>query len=131
VGSLGAVGEIQESTEIKADGTSVQLSGIDPALLNESLNDIQLGAPATLWLGIFSEGAVLAAYPIFVGTVDKPQIPIGPDTISIQLALETRMANLQRASNRRYTAADQRSYYPSDTGFNWVETLNDISLIWG
>lgn len=132
VGSFGAIGEIMESTEVKADGTSVQLSGIDPALLTESLNDIQLGAPVTLWLAVFSEaGALLAAYPIFVGTVDRPQIPIGPETIAIQLALETRMANLQRATNRRYTTADQRGYFPGDIGFNWVEVLNDIALIWG
>jgi hypothetical protein len=41
------------------------------------------------------------------------------------------MANLQRATNRRYTAADQRSYFPLDSGLNWVEVLSDIALLWG
>jgi hypothetical protein len=131
VGSFGAVSDIQEGSEVKADGTSVSLSGIDPTLLNETLNDIQVSAPATVWMGVFSEGAILTAYKIFGGTVDKPQVGIGVDAIAITLALETKLANLQRANNRRYTAADQRRYYTDDSGFNWVEQQNDIAEIWG
>lgn len=132
VGSLGSIGDINEGVEVKADGTTVTLSGIDPTLLNDCLADIQLGAPATLWFALFSNGAIVGKpYPLFVGTVDRPTIPIGSDTISITLALENRMANLQRPSNRRYTAGDQMYYYPTDSGFNWIETLNDVSLVWG
>jgi hypothetical protein len=131
IGSLGSIGDISEGTEVKAEGATITLSGIDPALLNDCLNDIKLGAPVTLWLGLFSDGAVIATYPLYVGTVDRPTIPIGPDMISITLALENRMANLQRPSNRRYTASDQMYYFPTDSGFSWVETLNDIALVWG
>ena len=132
VGSLGQLGDVNEGTEVKADGSSITLSGIDPTLLNDSLLDIQLGAPVTVWFGVFQDGALLGdPYPLFVGTVDQPQIPISPDTIAITLKLENRMTNLQRASNRRYTAGDQNYYYSDDSGFNWVETLNDIALVWG
>ncbi len=97
----------------------------------DTLNDIQVGAAVTVWLGLFVDGAIAATYPLFSGTVDKPTISVGVETITIALSLETRMANLQRATNRRYTAADQRNYYPLDSGFNWVEVLNDIALLWG
>lgn len=131
VGSLGAVGEVSEGSDVRADGTSIALSGIDPALLNDTVNDIQVGAPATVWLALFSEGTIVCAYSLFAGTVDKPSLGVGPETFTIALGLETRMANLQRPSNRRYTSADQRNYYPLDSGFDWVETLNDIALLWG
>jgi hypothetical protein len=132
VGSLGQIGDVAEGCEVKADGTSITLSGIDSTLLNDSLLDIQLGAPATVWFAVFQNGALLGApYPLFVGTVDQPTIPISADSIAITLKLETRMTNLQRASNRRYTSADQNYYYPADSGFNWVETLSDIALVWG
>jgi len=132
VGSLGQIGDVTEGSDVKADGTTITLSGIDPVLLNDCLLEIQLGAPVTVWFAVFQSGAVLgAAYPLFVGTVDQPVVPISPDTIAITLKLETRMTNLQRASNRRYTASDQNYNYPSDSGFNWVETLSDIALIWG
>jgi hypothetical protein len=132
VGSLGAIGDVVEGTDVRADGTTIALSGIDSALMNDCLADIQIGAPATIWFALISAGAVLGApYPLFVGVVDKPTIQIGPDTIAISLALESRMAMLQRPTARRYTAADQNVRYPDDSAFNWVEILNDIALRWG
>ncbi|HEV2324565.1 MAG TPA: hypothetical protein VGS10_11500 [Terracidiphilus sp.] len=131
VGSLGQVGDIKEGVQVKADGTSVSLSGIDPTILNDCLDDIQLGAPATLWLGILSNGVITATYPMYVGTVDKPSLPISPDTLTISLAIENKMLNLQRPTMRRYTSSDQNYYFPSDTGFHWVEIDNDLALIWG
>lgn len=132
VGSLGAVGDINEGCDVKADGTTITLSGIDPTLLNDCLNEIQLGAPVTIWFAVFQDGAIIgAAYSIFAGTVDQPVIPIGPETIAITLKLENRMTNLQRPSCRRYTASDQNYDHADDSGFNRVETLNDIALVWG
>ncbi len=135
VGSLGALGDVKESSEVTADGTSVSLSGIDPTDLGESLTDIQLGAPAARWLGAVQPGTrtlIGTPYPLFVGQVDKPSIYTGPEKISISLALESRMINHARASNRRYTAADQHANgYPDDIAFNWVEIMNDIALVWG
>ena len=52
------------------------------------------------------------------------------ETLEIALKLESRLSNLQRASMRRYTAADQSLYYPTDSGFSWVEQLNDQALRW-
>jgi hypothetical protein len=132
IGSLGSVGDISEGVEVRADGTTITLSGIDPTLLNDCLNDIQLGAPATIWFGVLSDGQISGSpYSIFVGTVDKPVIPISPDNLTITLSLENRMLNLQRPTMRRYTSADQMYVYPTDIGFAWVEMLNDTSLVWG
>jgi len=77
-------------------------------------------------------GAIIGApYLIFSGAVDKPSVEISDQTMSITLALENKLVNLQRPSQRRYTAADQHIAYPDDMGFNWVEILNDIALRWG
>ncbi len=133
VGSLGTIGTISEGTEVEAKGTTIGLSGIDLGLLGSCLADIQVGAPATLSLALLDpNGAMLGVpYPLYAGTVDKAPIEIGAETISIALALENRLTNLQRASNRRYTAADQALAYPTDMAFNWVEILSDIALRWG
>lgn len=131
VGSFGQIGSVSEGTDVHADGTTVSLSGIDPALSADAMNEVQLGAPAKLWLGLVSQGAVVGApYLLFAGVVDQPLIDIDPtsgkDTIT--LALETLLSDLQRASNRRYTSADQRIAFPNDSGFSWVELENDIAL---
>ena len=131
IGSFGAISDVTEGSDVKARGMRVGLSGIDPTLLGDTLGDIQIGAAVTFWLAAFTNGAVLATYPLFVGTVDKPAFNVGPDAFMVTVALETKLANLQRPTNRRYTNADQRVYYPDDIAFAWVETLNDIALIWG
>ena len=134
IGDLGGMGDIPESTEVKAEGTTIALSGVNPDLLAESLADIQLGAPVTIWFALFDlvTGLLVdAPYRIFKGTVGKPSIPITPDSLTISLSLENKMIQLQRPTSRRYTASDQRYEYPNDTGFNWVETLADIALRWG
>ncbi len=67
VGSFGTVGEISEGSEARAAGTSISLSGIDTTLLGDTLNDIQIGAAATIWLATFSAGAIVAAYSAVCG----------------------------------------------------------------
>jgi hypothetical protein len=132
IGSLGKVGVITEGVEVKADGTTVSLSGIDPVLLNDCLTDIQPGAPATLWIGAMASGALLGApYKLFGGTMDAPTVEPGAETMTITIALENKMLDLSRPSARRYTSADQRLYFPNDIGFGWVEQLSDLALVWG
>jgi hypothetical protein len=132
VGSAAKIGTIQEGTDVHAYGTSVTLSGIDPVLIGECMTDMVPGAQATLWMGLLANGAIIGSpYLLFNGTMDQPTVSVGVDTISITLALETRMLDLSRASNRRYTSADQRLYHPTDSAFGWVESLNDQADVWG
>lgn len=133
VGSLGSVELISEGIDVRADGTSIKLSGIDPSIQAECLLDIQLGSPAKIWFALLANGLSIigAPYLLFNGTVDQPIITVAPAEVSIQLRLENNLINLQRASNRRYTSADQRIEHPNDCAFGWVELMNDIALRWG
>jgi hypothetical protein len=133
IGSFGSLGAINEGVEVKADTTTISLSGIDPVLLGESLTDIQQGAPAVVYFGLMSNtGTFLGSpYKSFAGMVDVPSESIGGDTITISLSLENSFVDGQRASNQRYTSADQRIKFPDDTGFQFVESLNDIDVRWG
>lgn len=135
VGSLASVGAITEGVDVNAAGTTVTLSGIDPTILNECLTDIKSGATAKIWSGAFTTDGtmtLIARYLHFSGVVDKPQVSYpSADTVSITLALESRLLDLSRASQRRYTAADQNVTYPTDIAFNWVEILQDAAWRWG
>jgi len=130
-GALGTIGGLSEGTGVQADGTTVSLSGIDPVYLAEAMTDIQLGAPAEIFFGAVNPvtGALQGVpYRIFRGVVDQPTIDVDQSTVSITLALENRMLDLQRAQCQRYTATDQRLHYPTDMAFDWVEILSDIAL---
>lgn len=138
VGSFASIGGISEGLNVQADGTSVTLSGIEkmlgqsPDFLSECLSDIRAQAPAKLWFGLMTgTTTVLATYLVFNGIIDKPTLNLSTDAISISLALESRLLDLGRSSGRRYTSADQNDTYPDDSGFDWVEILNDMAVIWG
>ena len=133
LGSLSSVGPIAEGSDIQAYGCTVTLSGIDPVLIADSLNDIQIGAAATLYVGFLTPAMALVTAPtiIFAGQVDEPTISYGAETVTISLNLESPLIRLQRGSFRRLTAADQRINYPGDSGFDWVPSLNFMALRWG
>lgn len=132
VGSLGSISAVSEGVGVAASGVTLTLSGIDPTLFGECMTDIQQGATARIWKGQWSAGALLGTpYQLFRGQVDKPDFQISGESLTITLALESRIVNLQRISGRRYTSADQRLAYPTDSAFSWVEQLNDLALVWG
>lgn len=133
IGTLGKLGTIQEGTDVNAYGTTVTLSGIDPVFLESSMTDIQPGAQAQIWLGVLNDaGAIVGSpYQIFSGCMDQPTVTWDQDTISITIALESKLLDLSRPTNRRYTSADQRLYYPTDSAFGWVEQLVDQADVWG
>lgn len=111
-------------------------SGIIPpsSMLQEALTDAAPGGPAKIWFGLWSSALgtfVGTPYLIFSGIVDDATIAEDPTGTKIVLALENRLRNLMRASQKLYTAADQKLSYPSDSGFNCVEILQEISLNWG
>lgn len=109
------------------------------SLLYEALNDVRVGGRAILRFGLLNAaGAIVGApFPVYDGLVDEPTIDDDPaglrgaPGVKIVLALENRLRNHARAGGRRYTAADQKLDWPLDSGFNWVEILNEISLRWG
>jgi hypothetical protein len=96
VGNLGQIGAITETTGVEANGTTVSLSGIDPVLLADCLNDIQVGAPARIWRGLWNQfgGLYGTPYQVFRGYVDKPTFDISAETLAISLSLESRVVNL-------------------------------------
>jgi hypothetical protein len=132
VGSLGKIGAVSEGVTVQAEGTTITLSGIDSALLSDSLIDIQPGAPAVLYFALMTNGVLVGSpYQLFKGTMDSPIVNVGAKTISITISLENKMIDLSRPSCRRYTSADQRLQYPTDSGFQFVEQLSDLALNWG
>lgn len=133
VGAFGRVGTVTEGTEVRADGTTVGLTAIDPDLYQECMNDIQQGLPAKLYAGVLTDTGQVIRLPhlFFSGSVDSSSVEISPQSMTMTLNLEHLMSELQRAPMIRYTSADQNLLYPTDSAFDYVETLNDAPLRWG
>jgi hypothetical protein len=130
VGTFAEVGAITEGIDVEAKGTYVRLSGIDPVLLGEAMNDVQPGLQAMLWIGAMDSNMTVIGtpYQLFGGIIDQPSVDPSDSTITITLNLESKIIDFSRASNRKYTSADQRAVYSHDNGFDFVEQLNNIAL---
>jgi hypothetical protein len=63
--------------------------------------------------------------------MDQMNIDDGPETSTIELKVENRLIDLERARVARYTSGYQKSVYPNDSGLDFIEDLQDKQIPWG
>lgn len=126
-GSLLSVGDVEENSDLAAQGAILVLSGLPTSILSAALSQPYHGRRCTIYLG--SLDAPTAYTEIFGGDMDVMQVIRGTETVTIQLEVENRLVTLERPRVRRYTSADQKSRYPGDLGMDFVEVERD--LVWG
>lgn len=133
VGDLGNVGTVEEALEVAAKSMIFSLSGIPSALIALALTDNYQGRPARLFIGALdSSGAIIAdPYEVFSGRMDVIEVQDGGDTATFNLTAESRLIDLNRSRERRYTDEDQRIDYPTDEGLKFIAGLQDKTLYWG
>ncbi len=137
IGDLGGVSAIEESEETRANGLSFTLNGISSAMVSSILSEDYRNRTCTVYLALFA--SLTATAPItspatmFVGRMDQAILDDDGDTATINLTAESRLIDLQRARERRYTDEDQRANpsYTADLGLQYVAGLQDKELMWG
>ncbi len=131
-GDFGGLSPVDETTELGASGLSFTLSGIPSSILALALGDLYRGRPCKLWLAILNPaGAVVDTYLVFAGRMDVMKIDDSGETGSIALQAESRMIDLKRARQLRYTDAEQKRLFPGDLGLEYVAKLAEKPLQWG
>ena len=133
IGTFGSVSTMEESSSVEAKGITLTLNGIDPTLLSDVLVDYQTGLPALVWLGLFDSNRQLIPSPLlaFAGRMDQPTISLDGATASISIACESRLLDMNVSVERRYTNEDQQLDYPGDRGFEFVNSIQEVSIYWG
>lgn len=129
-GGLIGMSPVEETAEVKAAGLRVSVSGISSTNVAAVLAAARTGKPGRVYLGCIDEaGAVIATpYPFFIGRLDVPVIDAEGETATISIAYESRLIDLERPRERRYTNEDQQAQYPGDRGFEQVAGLQDLVL---
>ena len=132
-GTFGTISAVEETTEMKATGLTLSLSGIPAALISTSLNSIRQGLPGIVYLGALDSAGALIADPLvlFSGLVDVPKVDEDGETATISISLESLEVDRERSRVRRYTPEDQYLIDATDRGFEYVASLQDKQIIWG
>jgi len=152
-GNLLDVSSIEETTEIAVRGATITLSGMPSEVISLALQSPYQGRVCKIYFGMFSKGNLQkedGAYilledggkiqlelqetgltQIFSGYMDEMNIDEGPESGTIELKVENKLIDLERARTRRYTSEYQKSVYPGDLGLDFVESLQDKKVVWG
>jgi hypothetical protein len=129
MGWLGRIESVPQNSELTAENITLTLSGIPVELLGDVVNSVRLSGTASLWVGFFSNGALLAdPLAVWTGALDVPTVEDGAETCSLSITVENALLALNLASNRRFTTLDQQLDYPGDTGFDFVSAMQDLYL---
>ena len=130
VGSIGAVGEVEETVELRAVRLTLALSPVPQEVVDIALAERSFRLrPARLWGALLdAEGAFVAdPFPLWAGLMDTMQVVDGAEP-RISLTCESRLVDLERAEVRRYTDADQQAEYPGDRFFEFVPALQEAEI---
>ena len=133
-GTLLSIGDIEDSADLASNGVTFSLSGMDADVLGYALTENYQNRLVTMKFGFLSGGTdhVIGSMDLYVGRMTQINIiddPIGGSVISVQT--ESRLIDLRRPSNYRYTKESQNYLYPNDTALDDVASIQDIRLQWG
>lgn len=132
-GEAGAISVIRESTELRANGVSLTVTGVDSQIIAIALDHPYQGRPVKIYLGFFDDAGAIITAPVavFSGRMDTMTIRDEGRTATVVVQCESRLIDLERPRERRYTTEDQAIDYAGDLGFEFVESLQDASVVWG
>ena len=153
LGQLLNISAIEETSEMSVKGASISLSGIPSELLSLALSEPYQGRIAKIYFGTFQQGSILqeSSYYIllqdgsrinledmsanlnelFSGYMDQMNIEESGDTATIEMMVENKLIDLERARVARFTSGYQKSVYPGDLGMDFIEDLQDKKISWG
>ena len=134
-GNLLTISSVEETSEIAARGADITLSAIPSEVLSLALTEPYQGRVCNIYFGTFDDGDQTTAptnfNEIFSGYMDQMNISEDADTSTIELKVENKLIDLERARVARFTSAYQKSKFPNDNGLNFIEGMQDKKINWG
>lgn len=132
-GSFLNISKVEETSEIKATSLSVALSGLDSSILSAAINANYQNRTLTSFLGMLNTNYSIIAdvYQLFQGRMDTMTINDAGESSGIVLTVESRLIDLEKPNERRYTAEEQKTLFTNDKGLEFVTDLQDKEINWG
>jgi len=133
VGDLGGVSAITQTADLSAEGITLSLSGIPSGNVSSAISDVATYLTVDVWLGFLdaSNAVIVDPVHVFAGHVDVPTVQDTGETATISITAENDLLILSKSSQRRYTNDDQQIIYPTDTGFQFVPSVQAWNGGWG
>ncbi|WP_291295809.1 hypothetical protein [Elioraea sp.] len=132
-GDLAGVGEITFTTDQRATGFDLTLSGVPNEMIAIANADTWKRRAAAVWMVVFDNArANIIGEPISLGAARMDTLTHSRGTTaSFRLTIETEQLAQRRPRPRRYTDRDQQQAFPGDRAFEFVPSLKGRRIKWG
>ncbi len=127
-GSLLNIAAAEEVGDLSAKGMVLTLTGLESSIISIALQEPYQRRIAKVYLG---EQSVTPVVEIFSGFMDTMQISDEPDTATVVLTIESKLVELERSRNWRYTDESHKARYSGDSFFSFVQSIQDQQVAWG
>ena len=128
------VSNIEESQRVEANGIEITLSGVATSIISYALSENYRNRRVRVWVAFFNvdtEALIADPVQVFAGRMDVMHVADAGDSAQVRLTCESRLVDLRRPRERRYTDEDQKEIYPADRGLEYVAGLQDREVAWG
>lgn len=132
-GNLGSMDKIEETTDLRATGTKLGMSGIPSEMISLILGERSRGRTVKIWLGFFDEFPTVKADPvlIFSGRIDNQGLEESAEAATIEIHCENKLKDLKRPRELRWTDQQQKNLLSTDKGCEYVADLQNKEISWG
>ena len=127
-GALMGISGLEEVADLSAKNITLTLSGMSSTVISLALQEpYQRRKVRVLW-GV---RGVSDFVEVFSGSLNQMVIEDSADSGTISVTVDSKLVELERASNRRYTSESHKARNPSDTFFDFVAKIQDKQIVFG
>jgi len=121
-----------EMDDGSAQELTVSLAGIPQEVVSTLLN-AQQGLSGKVWIGAIDSTGALVTSPflLFIGKLDVPTLDDSASAPKATISYESRLVDMDRSREFRFTSESQKIFYPSDKGFEFVRKAAKWDGFWG
>ena len=128
IGGLGGLSGISDSVEIQQHEITCYLNNVGLSALRADDGDVR-GAPAKIVSAMIDEhGAIVYSRIVFLGVGDVLKSKVHERQARFTLTLRSYLADWSTAPKAFYTPQDQQRLYATDSGFDYVKSLQDSTI---
>lgn len=121
-GTLMSIEGLEEVADLSAKNITLTLSGMPSEVISLALQEpYQRRKVRVLW-GVRN---VSDFVEVFSGSLNQMVIEDSAESGTISVTVDSKLVELERASNRRYTSESHKSRYATDTFFDFVADIQD------
>ena len=124
---------IKEEGDLVPKGINVTLTGVPSGLVSLVLSQSVENQVGKVFLGFLDASYQIIQDPfvVYEGNLDVPELVEDSENPVITISIEHSLLDLDRQRANRYTQQHQRTFFPSDLGFEYVDSIQTWDGRWG